>query len=287
MSDLLLAILAASLLCLCGTFASPCDPNSRQLYLSVVTDDYVSVSYVDQSGSGIQLVVKPSGFSVTDMEGRSILKMEDQFYAINAMTYRLIEINGESFLQEVGGKGKSEMHLTLEDVKLFKASFYSSNAAAHCDQASNQATYKHSVGVNTEKRRQSVKAFLEGSDTQLLVNVAVAMGKDGITGYDYPIMLQFYATVLRIRALSGNPTVQPSSVAKSDQDKKNCLDQCPPCKESGCHGMCGNECECWSWVCGDCCFHQGCYDHGHCCEEDPYSFSCLFPWNFSCDGYEC
>ena len=284
----MLTILCASLLFLCGSFASPSGQlaTSRKLYLSVITQDYVSVVYVNQSGSGIQLVVKPSGFTVKDMEGRTILNIEDQFYQVNAMTYRLIEVKGESFLQEVGIKKGSEIYLSLEDVKLFKASFYSSNVA-QCDQIISQARYKRSSDVHIEKLHLSVKDFLEDPYMQLLLDIARALGKDSITGYDYPVMLQFYMTVLRIRALLDNPTVQHSSATENDQDHGKCLDDCPPCKESGCHGMCGRECECWSWVCGDCCYQQGCYDLGHCCQENPYSFVCLFPWNFSCDSYEC
>lgn len=283
----------ASLLCLCGSDASPTgqQASSGQLYLSVVTQDYVSVLYADQSGSGIKLTVKPSGFSVMDMQGRSIVNMEDQFYQVKTMTYRMIEIKGESFLQEVGVKDKSEYYLNPKDIKSFKSSFYLDSNVKGLDQILSQAKSKHSSSVHLEKLHQSVKALLEDPHSQLLVDAAIALGEEGVTGYDYPVMLQFYMTALRLRALFEDPT-EPSEVAKSTTgsdhgDNKTCLDYCPPCKERGCYGMCGRECDCWSWVCSDCCFQQGCYDHSHCCQDKPYSFACLFPWNFSCNSYEC
>jgi hypothetical protein len=34
---------------------------------------------------------------------------------------------------------------------------------------------------------------------------------------------------------------------------------------NNCLGMCGPGCTCWRWVCGDCCWHRGCYRHDlHC-----------------------
>ena len=54
-----------------------------------------------------------------------------------------------------------------------------------------------------------------------------------------------------------------------------------------CLGMCGRKCSCWWWVCGDCCFHQGCYEHDLCCGRDFGSSYCQKPWNygFSCSSY--
>jgi len=34
-----------------------------------------------------------------------------------------------------------------------------------------------------------------------------------------------------------------------------------------CDGMCGYGCNCWSFVCGDCCSHRLCADHDSCCRR--------------------
>ena len=61
-------------------------------------------------------------------------------------------------------------------------------------------------------------------------------------------------------------------------------DDCTPNRDTNCLGMCGRRCSCWSFVCGDCCCHQGCYEHNLCCTNF-LSFSCLFPIGISCTSY--
>lgn len=47
-----------------------------------------------------------------------------------------------------------------------------------------------------------------------------------------------------------------------------------PC-DNDCLGMCGPGCSCWSWVCGDCCYHSGCNAHDRACR------SCsIWPWTW-------
>ena len=52
-----------------------------------------------------------------------------------------------------------------------------------------------------------------------------------------------------------------------------------------CVGMCGRLCSCWSWLCGDCCFTTGCYQHDLKCGKKFWSFACIIPIGFDCDGY--
>lgn len=42
-----------------------------------------------------------------------------------------------------------------------------------------------------------------------------------------------------------------------------CATPCEPYpnRDKQCFGMCGPHCDCWSWVCGDCCYHDFCADH--------------------------
>jgi len=41
----------------------------------------------------------------------------------------------------------------------------------------------------------------------------------------------------------------------------------------GCYGLCGPWCTCWSHLCGDCCWHPGCYQHDKYCDK-PSSLEC-------------
>lgn len=68
--------------------------------------------------------------------------------------------------------------------------------------------------------------------------------------------------------------------------KKRCSLSRDPHKNN-CFGMCGANCFCWSWVCGDCCWHRGCYKHDTCCQKNRWSAYCLVPFffGFSCSSF--
>jgi len=44
----------------------------------------------------------------------------------------------------------------------------------------------------------------------------------------------------------------------------------------GCWGLCGPWCQCWDHICGDCCWHPGCFQHDQYCGKNPNSNSCKF-----------
>ena len=68
----------------------------------------------------------------------------------------------------------------------------------------------------------------------------------------------------------------------------DCLEECPPCPDDACLGMCGFGCLCWKFICGDCCYHLGCYGHDMCCRQNFFDTQCLFPYGFVCDeDYYC
>ena len=48
-----------------------------------------------------------------------------------------------------------------------------------------------------------------------------------------------------------------NATCKCSDDKPN--------RDDDCLGMCGKGCCCWCDICGDCCFHQGCYVHDKWC----------------------
>lgn len=55
-----------------------------------------------------------------------------------------------------------------------------------------------------------------------------------------------------------------------------------------CLGMCGNGCNCWYHICGNCCRNQLCFEHDKCCRHNMISVNCLIPiiYTLSCEnGY--
>lgn len=61
---------------------------------------------------------------------------------------------------------------------------------------------------------------------------------------------------------------------------------CAKPTKNNCRGLCGKGCSCWSWFCGDCCWHRGCYEHDLCCKKKPYSSYCLVPIGLTCSGFK-
>ena len=68
----------------------------------------------------------------------------------------------------------------------------------------------------------------------------------------------------------------PSYWCGSEPDLTN-----DPCGDS-CIGMCGNDCNCWPWVCGDCAYHFGCDVHDQACKSCHESWGLLVSDCFIC-----
>merc|ERR1719318_655592 len=48
-----------------------------------------------------------------------------------------------------------------------------------------------------------------------------------------------------------------------------------------CMGLCGKRCDCWKWVCGDCCIHTGCLEHDNACKSSWWSTDCWNPFRLN------
>ena len=103
-------------------------------------------------------------------------------------------------------------------------------------------------------------------EAALFPTLSRALGARGITGSDFPASLLLHkvgrqaADALGIRP----PSLQP-------QGNTGYCDAYPNASDS-CYGMCGPGCDCWSWVCGDCCYHYGCAVHDSWCREGEWYF---------------
>ena len=95
-----------------------------------------------------------------------------------------------------------------------------------------------------------------------LPTLSRALGARGITGMDYPAVLALHKVAQQTaQTLKVNiPKLDPIAA-----EKGYC--QAYPNAGSSCFGMCGPGCDCWSWVCGDCCYHWGCAVHDDWCND--------------------
>ena len=158
----------------------------------------------------------------------------------------------------------------------------------------NQTTEETPTELEELKRHyhEAIRELHYIEEIQLLELVSVSLN-DNYTYLD--ILKPFHAMCFHLLKTSNIQT--PAELrAEHDLDdditdqhgkrKKRCSLTNDP-HNSNCTGMCGPSCKCWSWVCGNCCWHQGCYKHDMCCQKDRWSAYCLVPffYGFSCSSY--
>ncbi len=94
-----------------------------------------------------------------------------------------------------------------------------------------------------------------------LPNLSRALGEMGVTGNEFPASLALHK-IARQSADALSIDVAPLAPAAESS-----FCQAYPNQGNDCYGMCGPGCSCWSWVCGDCCYHSGCAVHDSWCRE--------------------
>ena len=172
---------------------------------------------------------------------------------------------------------------------------------------------RHLDSSNTkETLRKAIEELASCSEADLIIEAAKALGMDaGVMGSDSPAARQFY--VLAMRLMKIKDSMQGEAEARGYHGYPHSFNQglhsewykygqkqekCSKCttgscpyygdRSNECFGMCGYGCYCWSWLCGDCCVHQGCVDHDKCCRRHgTASWECFSVWNFDCSGYSC
>ena len=169
---------------------------------------------------------------------------------------------------------------------------------------------------DVEETKQS--AFLElfsHPEMDSLTIMISALGAAGIKGYDNPAALNLYTIMFNFAKLrkafesgqTGPVDQEKVTAAKQTQAERrgkratcsrpdfvwfggDIIYSCSRCPENDCIGMCGQGCNCWDWVCGDCCYHQGCYEHDICCLVNGYlHYTCSLAFSLTCNsyGYSC
>ena len=144
-----------------------------------------------------------------------------------------------------------------------------------------------------ETRQSSLRNLAMSPEANLIIEAAQALGDLGIQGADSQAVMKFYQFAMRLasaRNLENIPTSNlDKKVSRSVHNRIKRRTQCPSdrggdvcnrCPYSAygnrCFGMCGPECTCWSFVCGDCCVHTFCETHDQCCAERGfYTLACF------------
>ena len=181
----------------------------------------------------------------------------------------------------------------------------------------NQTYYQHKDEIhsdldgpvynNTKSFDDTLKEVLAITEINLLEGASHAVGELGVTGRNTPAVMPFFMFALRINQLLGSSadvTTDETQRPKRFYDSLRVFLDFYATTNFGlspslcnrhpigrnCIGLCGRGCSCWRWVCGDCCFHKGCYDNDTCCERRGHNHPrCVIrPGSLSCDEpYRC
>lgn len=282
---------------------SPCVYGLKEaedkLIIDLLRKDRVDGSYVSPKlGCGIVFNATKNGLLLSTLSGHRLLSMEEQVGPI-----RLVTLGNREFVQHREGGNESEPSVRVREYAIPKYHRSYTGTQDH-------ETFMNLVGklrkvdpdVHAKVLKKSVKRALSKREINLLSDAVIAMGQRGITSQDYPSILPLYMTASRIASHSDTDVNQNLSDKENNNNndygalfhvhkrlkREDCLSECPPCESQECLSMCGPGCECWSWLCGDCCYHTGCYHHDLCCRAKPNSLACLVPMSFDCESkYVC
>ena len=278
---LLSLILTVSISCLC--FAAQ-EKQEGTLILSTITADQISGKYSEVTGHGIQFISKANSLIITTLSNQELVELGEPA-SHNEGEYRLVQIMGNNFLDMKTTEKRRGMDITSDEAKLVKRV---NNIDSILQSTSSER------GNATVTFQDAVNKFLLNPHSKTIIKAAKQMGeKEGILGYEHPAIMPFYIFALRLSHLvemqpphSYAPKVYYSKHDGHEFEK--CLPQCPPCPKKDCIGMCGPHCTCWKWLCGDCCYHLGCFKHDLCClYHGKLSVQCLSVWHFTCKFYWC
>ena len=301
-----MAVGVAVLLSICVTITiSPSyashefDENRRNyLVIDLLREDRVDGSYMNpELGCGVVFNGTKDGLTLSSLDGRRLLSAGEQVGPI-----RLVTLGNREFIQH-----KESVESNAEDsgesgtVRDYAIPKYHGSFADTRDHKTFmnliQKLKKLNPNAHSRVLKKSVKRVLSKCEINLLSEAAFTMGHHhGITSQEYPSTLPLYMTASRMNSRSkshpnadmNHQQVDVGSKHKRLKREESCLDKCPPCKSKECLGMCGPGCVCWNWLCGNCCYNKGCYDHDLCCRSKPNSLACILPMSFDCDSkYIC
>ena len=285
------------------------ESTKNNLVIDLLREDRVDGSYVNpELGCGLVFNGTKDGLTLSSLDGRRLLSAGEQVGPVRLVTLGKREFiqHRENFKSNGNGGGVSG---TVRDYAIPK---YHGSFAETQDHETFMNLLKKlkKLDPNAHSRvlKKSVKRALSKCEINLLSEAAFTMGHHhGITSQEYPSTLPLYMTASRMNSRSLTDSYPKAGVNHHQDDddnykyhrndggshkrlkrEKSCLDECPPCKSKQCLGMCGPGCVCWKWLCGNCCYNKGCYDHDLCCRSKPNSLACLLPMSFDCNSkYVC
>ncbi len=142
----------------------------------------------------------------------------------------------------------------------------------------------HLPRVSEEEGIEYLNHILDLPDEiQMIIDAAKMMGEEGMSGEHNPALRVFFAHARSLEKLvsATNPTAVESDAILfvHAEDEEQCTTfpttcpagECPfVSRGNNCFGMCGFQCNCWEFLCGDCCTYRGCIEHDECCSRNNF-----------------
>jgi hypothetical protein len=217
-------------------------PTSDGLTLRVKTPERIAGSYVDLNG-GIEFDTARSG---------------DTLFMHVATTSGHVLIHAEttatSYVFEYLDK-----RLRLEVNKAWIAQVRAEGEDGPAAQDESQLHWTGDMAVLDE--------MLTIPEAASLPSLSRELGVAGVTGSEYPASLALHK-IARQSADALAIDVQPLAAPSAEESFCTAY----PNQGNNCYGMCGPGCSCWSWVCGDCCYHSGCAKHDDWCRQGKWYY---------------
>ena len=258
---------------------------SNGLTIEYLDQQYIQGAYIDDiTKHGILFTSMQNVLSVKSLDGKQLISSEfftaDRLLIVTVINNGFINMNGKDFVISESLATKTIKMSPWQRRKLLRDLYY------------NKTLFQHEA----KTFQTAFQNLLEQPENTLLVKASFALASIGVNGLEYPGALPFFRFTLQLEKLRNqtgqlkfaHEQVDAGNVSHALGDDDECLDECPPCPDMECLGLCGYGCNCWKFVCGDCCYHLGCYEHDLCCREKFFQTKCLFPFGFQCeDHYYC
>ncbi len=110
--------------------------------------------------------------------------------------------------------------------------------------------------------------LLLSKEAGLLPHLSRALGQRGLTGATHPASFDLHSLGM-IAGKVHDVALDPLPGQPGEFAGESACGRSPGADK--CFGMCGKGCGCWSWICGDCCYHKGCAAHDRDCRDCSWS----------------
>ncbi len=225
-----------------GPTSGPTSDGNEGVTMRIATPDHLAGTYVDASGLGIKFDTARTGdglyLDISTMSGHELIHAET-----TATTYVFRYLDSR---------------LTLAVDKTWVARV---QAEGDDGPAAKEADAMHWTGDMAV-----LDEMIQLPEVRELPWLSRSLGALGYTGNNFPAALAMHS-MARESANALGIELPPLAVEPSAEG-----DFCGQPTANDCYGMCGYGCSCWSWVCGDCCYHGGCAKHDSWCRNGQWYY---------------